>query len=205
MAAKGRLHEPERTTRALRAYLDLIGAADRLREQMRRHLAGWDLTETQFEVMQLLLRDGPLHLGAISRGFARYKQNMTRVVRSLKQEGWVQVGPASTKIQADESKVQADAKSTPHSEGLRDRRILVVHLTPEGERVIRRAIVRYAKIVKAEMRTLEGREQATLSRLCQKLEQGNALEFLREIRMMDSWQEDWGAVTRSAGSGQASG
>jgi len=191
---KERMHEPERTSRAIRAYSDLIGAADRLREKMRRYLAGWELTETQFEVLQLLYRNGPMHLGAISRGFERHKENMTRLVKRLKEEGWVWVGPASSTTQTGTNKVQAEANPALDSEDAGDRRILVVHLTPVGEKVIRKAVVRYAKIVKAEMHALEGREQATLSRLCRKLERGNALKFLREIRMRDEWMEEWRGV-----------
>ena len=42
------------------------------------------------------------------------------------------------------------------------------------------------------MRALEGREQATLSRLCRKLKEGDMIKFFKEIRMMDEDEKPWG-------------
>ena len=44
------------------------------------------------------------------------------------------------------------------------------------------------------MRVLDGREQATLSRLLLKLRKGDVVKFVREIRMYDD--EDWERVVK---------
>jgi hypothetical protein len=51
-----------------------------------------------------------------------------------------------------------------------------------------------AKVVKSLMRVLDGREQATLSRLMLKLRKGDVVKFVREIRMYDD--EDWERVVK---------
>jgi hypothetical protein len=42
----------------------------------------------------------------------------------------------------------------------------------------------HAIVVKAEMRVLNGREQETLSRMCVKLCQGDAVKFLKELMII---------------------
>jgi hypothetical protein len=48
-----------------------------------------------------------------------------------------------------------------------------------------------AKVVKAEMKVLDGRQQETLSRLCIKLREGDAVMFLKELMLLrGEHQED---------------
>jgi hypothetical protein len=39
-------------------------------------------------------------------------------------------------------------------------------------------------VVKAEMKVLDGREQETLSRMCVKLREGDAVNFLKELTFL---------------------
>jgi DNA-binding MarR family transcriptional regulator len=72
-------------------------------------------------------------------------------------------------------------------------RVVQVELTLEGKGLIAKVSPKVAKVVKAEMRALEGREQVTLSRLCRKLKEGDADRFIREITVRhpgEEWLDD---------------
>jgi MarR family 2-MHQ and catechol resistance regulon transcriptional repressor len=56
--------------------------------------------------------------------------------------------------------------------GTEDRRYVTVHLTEEGDRVIREAFPEHAARVADEMSRLTPEEQETLGRLCRKLGRG---------------------------------
>jgi uncharacterized protein with von Willebrand factor type A (vWA) domain len=65
-------------------------------------------------------------------------------------------------------------------------------LTPEGKEWIAHVFPKHAKVVKAEMRALDGREQQSLARLCQKLRRGNLERFMREIVLVNPEEtEEW--------------
>jgi len=63
--------------------------------------------------------------------------------------------------------------------------VVNVMLSPEGQRIFPDTFRKHSKVVKAKMRALEGREQHTLSRLCQKLRRGDVLRFVQEFRSCD--------------------
>jgi hypothetical protein len=66
----------------------------------------------------------------------------------------------------------------------------------------------YAKVVKAEMKVLDGHQQETLSRMCVKLSEGDAVNFLKELMILRgenqdaqcafSWELTFGAALRHA-------
>jgi hypothetical protein len=65
-----------------------------------------------------------------------------------------------------------------------DPRLIVVRLTEMGESLIRYVFPVHAKVVKAEMKVLDGRQQETLSRMCVKLREGDAVKFLKELMIL---------------------
>ena len=65
-----------------------------------------------------------------------------------------------------------------------------IHLTPEGRNVIAQVVPLRAKLIRAQMRALKGREQETLGRLCDKLAEGDARKFLLEMVTVDEDEED---------------
>jgi hypothetical protein len=65
------------------------------------------------------------------------------------------------------------------------RRIGVVILTPLGAELIGSVLPKQAKLAKAWMRALHGREQESLSRLCRKLREGDVLKFMSEMTHED--------------------
>ncbi|MGO9591858.1 MAG: hypothetical protein ACLP3K_17655 [Candidatus Acidiferrales bacterium] len=70
------------------------------------------------------------------------------------------------------------------------RMVHVVGLTARGKKFIGNVLPRHAKVVKALMRALDAREQDSISRVCRKLREGDALKFLNEMRFEDADDED---------------
>ncbi|MGH9735392.1 MAG: hypothetical protein ACRD8A_12485 [Candidatus Acidiferrales bacterium] len=65
----------------------------------------------------------------------------------------------------------------------------VIRLTAEGETLIANGFRKHAKVVKAQMQALEGREQLSLSKLCGKLRRGDVMRFVHELMMEDAEEE----------------
>jgi len=168
--------EKEKKSRALRAYCDLLDAAQALRGRMSRQLECWDLTMTQFDVLGSLEREGVQYPTELSRRLRCTLENMMVVVYRLEKMGLV-----SRRVSA---LPRVDGKP---GKGVR---VVLVELTLEGKALTAKVVPKYAKVVKSELRALEGREQVSLSRLCQKLLRGDPTRFIREIRMMDP-EDDW--------------
>lgn len=163
-----------KTVRAFAAYLDLCEAAEYLTEQMSRQLAMFNLSTFQFRLLATLLHNGPQYEKAIGHQFHCSRQNVSKVVDSL-----VRMGCVHTSRSARVRRIRAGVLSERP-----DRRILLVRLTPKGEGLIRYVFPKHAKLVKAEMKVLDGRHQETLSRLCIKLREGNAVKFVKELMML---------------------
>jgi DNA-binding MarR family transcriptional regulator len=164
-----------RTERAFAAYIDLCEAAEYLTEQMRGQLSTFGLSTFQFRLLATLLHNGPQYERAIARQFQCSRQNVSRVIQSLESRGCVQLGRSSA----------PSASGSGASQGRRpEARLVIVRLTKKGEALIRFVFPLHAKVVKAEMKVLDGRQQATLSRLCIKLREGDAVKFLKELMLL---------------------
>jgi MarR family len=87
--------ETGKTSRAFRAYVDLMDTADWLRQEMSGQLWRWDLSLLQFRVLETLYNEGPQHQQELSRKFRCSKQNVASVLKRLKKiagyEGRVRV------------------------------------------------------------------------------------------------------------------
>ena len=59
--------------------------------------------------------------------------------------------------------------------------VAIVELTPLGEKFIGHVLPRHAKLVKAHMRVIDGREKESLSRICQKLREGDVVKYVSEL------------------------
>ena len=183
---KGRRHagEREKSSRAFEAYIDLMDTADMMREKMSRQLRIWNMTMMQFRVMETIYRYGPQYQQELSRKFACSKQNVGRVIKSLVACGCLRreasrLAAASAEADPSTPVGRSGCRSSSDRHG---RQVVLVRLTEEGEKLIAYVFARHRKVVKAEMRALEGREQQTLSRLCRKLKEGDFLKFFKEVR-----------------------
>jgi DNA-binding MarR family transcriptional regulator len=142
---------------------------------MRGQLATFDLSTFQFRMLATLLHNGPQYERAIAQQFQCSRQNVSRVIQSLERRGAVELCRVS----------RPSASGAGASQSRRpDTRLVVVRLTKMGESLIRYVFPVHAKVVKAEMKVLDGRQQETLSRMCVKLREGDAVKFLKELMIL---------------------
>ena len=66
---------------------------------------------------------------------------------------------------------------------------MLVNLTEEGEKLIANVFPKHVKLIRSELRVLQGREQVTLSRICRKLRRGDVMKFVDEITAVDIEEE----------------
>lgn len=114
--------------------------------RMSLQLEAEGLTTGQFGILEALLHLGPMCQKTLAEKLLRSGGNITLVVANLAKHGWIR------------RERQKD-----------DGRKIMVHLTPDGRRLISQIFPRHAEKVVEEMNRLEPREQETLRRICRKL------------------------------------
>jgi MarR family 2-MHQ and catechol resistance regulon transcriptional repressor len=173
-----RLSRRERMLRAFRVYLDLLDAATYMRGWMRGPLELFDLTMLGFRVLVILYEEGPTQLREMAEKLQCRRQNVGPIVKRLEERGLVRGEAAELPLARIEATRIARAK---RGQARKGRRVTLLRLTPKGKKLIGNVLPRHAKVVRALMRALEARELATLSRLLEKLREGDILRFTREM------------------------
>lgn len=135
---------------ALSTYLKLTRASDRLWDRLALGLHHEDLTPSQLGVLEALFHLGPMCQRDLGERILRSSGNMTLVVGNLERRGLVR-----------------------RERSAEDRRFYQVHLTPEGERLVRRVFPRHAEAITRELAVLTQEEQRILGHLCRKLGAGS--------------------------------
>ncbi len=135
-----------REQRALSAWIKFSRANITLNSQLKNSLRRFQLTESQFAVVEALYHLGPLNLTQISEKLLCTGGNLTTVVDNLEKQKLVKRVPSKT-----------------------DRRQYEIHLTPKGRSHIKKLFPDHVKAVVREMSVLSPSEQDELSRLCKKL------------------------------------
>ena len=107
------------------------------------------MTAGQFAVLEALLHLGPMCQHALAEKLLRSGGNMTLVVDNLQKQGWVK-------------RVRQE----------KDRRMVQIHLTPKGRRLITRIFPEHAKMIAQVMSELTPAEQEELRRIARKLGRG---------------------------------
>lgn len=141
--------------RALNAFINLMRASDSLMARLGARLEQQGVTPGQFGVLEVLQHLGPMCQHALAEKLLRSGGNITLVVDNLEKRGWVR-------------RVRQKA----------DRRMIKIHLTPSGERLIAQVFPRHLKQLVEEMASLTAGEQESLRAICRKL--GRAEETLNE-------------------------
>ena len=130
----------------LNTYTKLMRAAESVTVRVNRSLTAFNLTISQFGVLEALYHKGPLCQRDIAAKILKSTGNITLVIDNLEKRGLVRRERASD-----------------------DRRYLTVHLTDEGTAVIAEAFGRVEAAIVADMSTLAEQEQELLGNLCKKL------------------------------------
>lgn len=182
-------HRPtqkEKTLRAFRAYLDVLDTAAWLKSWMHGPLASFDLTMQGFRLLVLLYRDGPTPMTEAAKQMRFPRQNLEFVLRRLEKRGWVCRENVRARAARKKTRQERDMRRIGPKLGWQ---MTIIRLTPLGEKFVAQVFPRHAKVVKALMRALDGREQETLSEICRKLRAGHVIKFMSEITHPDAWDE----------------
>jgi DNA-binding MarR family transcriptional regulator len=177
----------EKTSRAYVGYLTLLETAEYLREEMSGQLGMFNLTSMQYRVLERLYRHGPQYQLELSEKFRCSKQNVARVVKNLENGGAVRRSASSLPPTTARGWINPKG-SAAMKRPLKGRPIVLIRLTPSGKMLMKHLFPKHAKVVKAEMKVLDGRELITLIRLCQKLLGGDAVKFLKELMIREEWE-----------------
>ncbi|MFZ3201344.1 MAG: MarR family transcriptional regulator [Candidatus Acidiferrales bacterium] len=162
---------------AYAAYKELMSAAEKMRYETGRQLANFELGTSEFQVLEMVYHEGPKHKRAIAERLGFSDQACGWVIARLEAEGWVRRSEGSL-----------PPAEGPRAKGV-GRRIVLVNLTEEGEKLIANVFPKHVKLIRSELRVLQGREQVTLSRICRKLRRGDVMKFVDEITAVDIEEE----------------
>ena len=135
-----------RLMEALRAYVKLLRASKAVLGRIEKRLAQDGLTATQIGVLEGILHLGPLTQRDLGRKVLTSAGNMTDVIDKLAARGLV------TRTRAP-----------------RDRRSVIVDLTPAGRALIEGVFPQHANDIAASMAGLNSAELAALETLLRKL------------------------------------
>jgi MarR family transcriptional regulator, 2-MHQ and catechol-resistance regulon repressor len=130
----------------LNAFIKLMRATESLNNRLNRHLADADLTVSQFGTLEALYHLGPLNQRSIGEKILKSGGNITMVVDNLEKCGYVK------------------RKKDPN-----DRRAVLIHLTGEGNKFIKKFFPRHLEKIKEEFSVLTEEEKIQLAELCKKL------------------------------------
>lgn len=138
----------------LQSWLIWASATSEMLSAFEANLAAnCGLTQTQFFVLLLLKRNPQgLSIGALADGVAVTSQTMTRTIDRMEGSGWCQR--------------EADPM---------DRRAWLVRLTPEGDRILSRALPVHYRWVAKLMSHFDADERRMLNKLMLKLHQAEVL------------------------------
>jgi MarR family 2-MHQ and catechol resistance regulon transcriptional repressor len=139
MSTEGRLEAARLWTVLARCHRALSRTAE-------RSIRETGLGLTDFAALEALLHKGPLTITAIQSKVLLASGSMTAAVDRLEKKGLLNRGPASG-----------------------DRRAKVLHLTPEGRRVVETALSRHAAELESAMAVLNVSEKRQLYGLLKKL------------------------------------
>ncbi len=131
---------------ALDVYIKLSRAANAVTGRINAHLAGVNLTISQFGVLESLYHLGPMHQNTLGEKILKSSGNMTLVIDNLVKRGLVE-----------------------RRRDVQDRRYIKVHLTEVGQALIKDIFPRHVQIVVNEMDILSPAEKEQLAYLCRKV------------------------------------
>ena len=136
----------EATQRALRLFVVLMRCSNAVAEQTRRDIAQYDLSASEFAVLELLYHKGPTLLGVIAERVLLTSGSMTYVIDQLEKQGLVQRIACPT-----------------------DRRRIHADLTEAGRAKIAAIFPGHAERIRQAMAALSPQEQEEAIRLLKQL------------------------------------
>lgn len=134
---------PRKEIDALDGYIKLIRSAESLNAKINLELSEFDLTESQFGVLDALFHLGPMKHKEIGIKILKSGGNITMVINNLERRELVQ-----------------------RKRGEKDKRQFIIHLTSKGKNKIQEVLPTIVKKIKKYFEILNKDEQRELQRLC---------------------------------------
>lgn len=132
--------------RALNAYIKLQRAAETVTTRTTAHLATYDLTTSQFGILEALYHLGTLSQRDLAQKLLKSTGNISTVIKNLEKRGLIV------------------RERNPD-----DTRYMEVCLSPAGKALLESFFDQHVAGIVAEMDALTAEEQDELARLCRKL------------------------------------
>jgi len=134
------------TDKAMKTWIQLFRAFNKIRAKESLYINSFDLTMNQFQVLEVLYHRGDLSVGAITKLTMGTPGNVTVVVKNLKRDGLI------------------SAISDP-----RDKRSSIISITEDGKNIIEKLFPDHAKNLESYFEVLDDDELETLFTLLRKL------------------------------------
>lgn len=131
---------------ALNTYIKLSRAAEAVEQVINQHLKDYDLTTSQFGVLEALYHLGPQQTGQLGEKILKSSGNMTLVIDNL---------------------VKQDLVRRQRRED--DRRCVEIHLTEKSRSLVEKILPSHIQRVVEAFHVLSTEEQQQLAALCRKL------------------------------------
>lgn len=131
---------------ALDTYIKLWRAANAVDDTVNQHLSDYDLTTSQFGVLEALFHLGSLQTGELGTKILKSSGNMTLVIDNLVKRNLVR-----------------------RQRRKDDRRCIDVYLTDEGKALVDQILPDHVAGIVEAFRVLTSREQQQLASLCRTL------------------------------------
>jgi MarR family transcriptional regulator, 2-MHQ and catechol-resistance regulon repressor len=133
----------KKVSEALNSYIKLIRSAESLSSKINLELGKYELTESQYGVLDALFHLGPMKHKEIGKKILKSGGNITMVINNLERRNLVQ-----------------------RKRGEQDKRQFIIHLTSKGKSKILETLPHIFKSIKKHFEILGKEEQRELQRLC---------------------------------------
>ena len=140
------INQQQKRKLALSVYIKLSRAADAVTNRINAHLHEYELTTSQFGVLEAIYHLGPLQTGELGEKILKSSGNMTLVIDNLVKQGLVY-----------------------RERQVEDRRCVEIHLTEVGSELITHIWDGHEEGVLDTFAALSIDEQEQLAALCRKL------------------------------------
>jgi len=131
---------------ALNTYIKLVRAVESLNQRLYPFLLKYNLSESQFAVLEAIYHIGPMNQRELSSKLLKSPGNITMVIDNLEKRNYVK-----------------------RERGELDRRHYIIHLTSEGKEFIKRIFPEQVKSIVEELDVLTETDQCQLQKMCKEI------------------------------------
>ena len=143
-----KLHKNSKNALALKTFTKLIRAAETIAAEVHSELANYNLSISQFGILEALLHLGPMCQKDLALKILKSTGNITLVIDNLEKR-----------------------KLVKRLRNKDDRRYFSIHLTTDGKKFIEKMFPAHAARIVTKMAILNEQEQIELGELCRKFKQ----------------------------------